>query len=345
MRAAILTGPSDLQIQNVDRPLLVPGTLVVEIIYCGVGGSDVEAFNSGQLPAPAWLGHEWVGRVIEVSSGTVGHFPGERVAGAVPPPCGTCSHCSAGLGKWCQTSLEMILGADPLASAHGAFAEQIRVDARRVVRVPEGVDDRDAALAEPASVAAHAVVRSNMALGDLVVVVGAGTIGGLLVQLARLNGAAHVVVIEPDKNRQELACDLGASAAFAPGAEAARWLAKHGHGLGGDVAFCCTGHPDALGSAVRACRLGGTVVAVGVSGDPGSLVSLPLIQREITLRASRGYDVADVQRTLELMSEDRLRVSSLVNPRTLALDDLASHLRGLGRSEMGPPKYLVSPNS
>ncbi len=319
------------------------GSLLVEIIYCGVGGSDSEAYESGLLAAPAWFGHEWVGRVLEVGPGISGHFPGERVVGAVSPPCGSCDQCRAGLGQWCKSSLEMILGADPLASPHGAFAERIRVDARRVTRIPEGVDNRDAALAEPASVAAHAVVRSNMALGDLVVVVGAGAIGCLLVQLARLNGAAHVVVVEPDPFRRELACDLGATAAFGPGPEAVQWLAKHGHCLGGDVVFSASGDPEALTSAVQAARLGGTVVAVGVSGDSGSLASADLIEREITLRASRGYGIADVHRALELMAGDRLRVSGLIQSETLGLDDLAQHFAATAKSQPGPPKHLVAP--
>lgn len=344
MRAAVLSGPKKVEVVDLDQPELVEGSLLVEITYCGVGGSDTEAYSSGVLAAPAWFGHEWVGRVIEVGPGISGHFPGERVVGAVSPPCGNCDHCQAGLGQWCKSCLEMILGADSLASGHGAFAERIRVDARRVARIPEGVDDRDAALAEPASVAAHAVVRSNMALGDLVVVVGAGTIGGLLVQLARLNGAAHVVVIEPDPFRRELACDLGATAAFSPGPDAVQWLAKHGHRLGGDVVFSCSGNPQALTSAVLAARLGGTVVGVGVSGDSGSLAAAALIEREITLRASRGYGVADVHRALELMSEDRLRVGGLIQPDTLSLDDLAVHFGAISEADLGRPKYLVGPN-
>jgi 2-desacetyl-2-hydroxyethyl bacteriochlorophyllide A dehydrogenase len=343
VRAAALAGSRLIDVVDRSEPEAVAGSLIVQVTYCGVGGSDMEAFESGFVPAPAWFGHEWVGRVVEVGPDVEGHFPGERVVGAVPASCGSCDHCRAGFGQWCELSLDMILGADPLASDHGAFAERIRVDARRVVRVPEGVDDRDAALAEPASVAAHAVVRSNMSLGDLVVVVGAGTIGGLVVQLARLNGAAHVVVVEPDPSRRELACDLGATAAFHPGADVAQWLAKHGHGLGGDVAFSCTGHPEALMSAVRASRLGGTVVAVGVSGDSGSLASAALIEREITLSASRGYGIADVHRTLDLMAEDRLRVTNLVQPGVIELDDLAAHFSENSDAELGPPKFLVSP--
>jgi (R,R)-butanediol dehydrogenase/meso-butanediol dehydrogenase/diacetyl reductase len=248
------------------------------------------------------------------------------------------------MGQWCKTSLEMILGADLMASNHGAFAERIRVDARRVVPVPEGVDDRDAALAEPASVAAHAIGRSNLSLGDIVVVVGAGTIGGLTIKFALLNGASRVLVIEPNPERRELACDLGATAAFPPGTESADWLAKHGHGLGADVAFSCSGHADALASTVQACRLGGTVVAVGVSEESGALSSRPLIEREITLMASRGYGVADVQRTLDLISDDRLRVEPMVQPGALRLDELPSHLANLG-ADPGMPKVLVAPNS
>ncbi|MEL6982857.1 MAG: alcohol dehydrogenase catalytic domain-containing protein [Actinomycetota bacterium] len=236
MRAAVLTAPQTIEIADVPEPEATPGTVVVAIDRCGISGTDLEAFRTGQLPAPAWFGHEWAGRVVEIGEGVEGRFCGERVVGAVPPPCGRCRTCRAGIGEHCEEALALIVGTHPTASATGAFAERIRVHARRLHRVPDGVDDSGAALAEPAAVAAHAVSQAQQRVGDLVVVVGAGTIGLLVAELARVAGAARVLAVDVEPLRRELACTLGAAAGLAPGPEVERWLADQGHGLGADVA-------------------------------------------------------------------------------------------------------------
>ncbi len=343
MRAVLLRGPEQIELADIEEPELVEGSVIVAIDRCGIGGSDVEAFLDGKLPAGAWFGHEWVGQVVEVGAGLPDRFVGEVVVGAVPPPCGQCRPCRAGYGSHCRLVLEMIVGADPLASKHGAFAEAIRVDARRVQRLPEGIDVNDAALSEPAAVAVHAVERSGVGLGDVVVVIGAGTIGLLVAELSRLAGAAQVGAVDPEPARRELVCDLGSDAAFAPGEGIGRWLSQTGHGLGADVVFDCSGSDEALGSAVREVRRGGTVVAVGVSSRKSPSPSAKLIEREVTLRASLGYTIADVQRALALMADDRLRVSRIYQSETVGLGEVGSVIERLAASGRAELKSLVQP--
>lgn len=326
MKAAVVRAAGQVEVVDVAEPVLRPGSLIVAIDRCAIGGSDVLAAETGVLPAPAWFGHSWSGRVIEVGPGVDGHFEGERVVGAAPPPCGSCPHCRAGHAENCDMVLEMIIGTDGLASSHGAFAEQIRVDHRRVRRTPDGIDENEAALAEPAAVAAHALARSGMSLGDLVVVIGAGTIGLLVAELARLAGAARVVAIDPAAVRRELACDMGSDAAFAATGHVVGWLERHGHGLGADVVFDCVGADQALSDAVELARHGGTVVAVGINSSSSRAVPADLVKHEITIRASLGYSTGDVQRVLELLAEDRLRVGSLIDPDIRSLDRLAPGL-------------------
>lgn len=342
MRAAVLSGPRRIEIIETSPPELVEGSVLVEIDRCGVGGPDVEAWGSGALPAPAWFGHEWVGRIVAIGPGVTGRYQGERVVGATAPPCGRCEPCAAGLGEYCRSSLSMIVGTDELASPHGAFADVIRVDARRVHRAPEGIDDDDAALAEPAAVAAHAVRRSGQRLGDLVAVVGAGTIGILVVDLARLAGASRVVAIDPEPTRRELACSLGADAAFGPGHEATRWLAEHGHGLGADVVYECAGLPGAVRSAVAAARPGAAVVLVGVATGPAEIAPADLVAKQLTMVASLGYTIRDVRRALGLMADDRLRVDALCG-RVVGFADLPAVFEELASEPSASRKVLFAP--
>lgn len=343
MRAAVLRGPSDVQVVDVPEPVVRSGSLIVHIDRCAVGGSDFLAFFADDLPAPAWFGHSWSGRVVEVGPEVEGHFAGERVVGAAPPPCGRCGHCIAGFPENCDLVLEMIVGTDALASNHGAFAERIRVDHRRVRRTPEGLDDNEAALAEPAAVAAHAVARSGTGIGDLVVVIGAGPIGLIIAELARISGAGRVVVIDSHEPRRELACDLGSDAAFASPADVGGWLERHGHGLGADVVFDCVGASGGLTDAVDLARHGGTVVAVGVRTSASRAVPADLVKQEITIRASLGYTTADVQRVLDLLAEDRLRVGPLIDPEVRGLNDLHRILATEG--ERSDRAILISPSS
>jgi (R,R)-butanediol dehydrogenase/meso-butanediol dehydrogenase/diacetyl reductase len=339
---ARLTGPQRIEIADVPEPELLPGTVIVAIDRCGIGGSDIEAFSTGAVPAPAWFGHEWAGRVVAVGPGCVGRFEGERVVGAVPPPCGTCPPCRSGLVDACETVLAMIVGTHRTASPHGAFAERIRADARRVYRVPDGVEQSNAALAEPAAVAAHAVSRAEQKLGDLVAVIGAGTVGLLVAELARLGGAARVVAVDIEHGRRELACRLGADAAFAPGGELLRWLGEQGHGLGADVVYECAGRSEAVALSVQAVRPSGTVVVVGMSGKSGSVATSQLLERQLTLRASLGYTVTDVHRALDLMADDRFRVSA-IHERLVGFDELASAFASLSTDSSARRKVLFSP--
>ena len=368
MKAVVLSGQSQVEVVEVEEPTVLEGSVIVEIDRCGIGGSDLTSYLRGSVPSPAWFGHEWSGRIVEI--GPPGDLPeindrfvGERVVGSAPPACGRCRNCRAGFADQCDVVLEMIVGADPRADRVGGFAERIRVDARRVARVPEGIDQSDAALAEPASVAAQAVARSGVGLGDLVVVMGAGTIGLLVSELARLAGAGRVVAMDPDENRRELACDLGANAAFPiavdHGSDATDavndWLARTGHGLGADVVFDCAGSISSLLDCVRVVRRGGTAVAVGVAprsanmasaadiGETTTVSPRAIIDRQITLLASQGYTVRDVRRVLGLMAEDHLRVAPIYDPEPIGLAQVGEAMADLTASRWGRLKPLVQP--
>ncbi len=342
MRTAILTGPRRIDIVDVAEPEPVDGSCIVAIERCGIGGPDLVAWSSGELPAPAWFGHEWAGRVVAVGPRCPDRFVGERVVGAVPPPCGSCRPCRAGIDTTCRLVLSMILGTDELADGHGAFAERIRVDCRRIHRLPEGIDFSDGALAEPGAVAAHAVRRARPSLGDVVVVVGAGAVGLLVAELARLAGASRLAVLELNSDRRELACLLGADAAFGSADDLQRWLSAQGHGLGADVVFECAGGQGAADAGIEATRTGGVLVLVGTASDGAALPVATLVAREVTVRASLGYTVADVHRALDLMADDRFRVSDL-HDGPIGFAQLDQAFQDLAREPGPKPKVLFSP--
>jgi (R,R)-butanediol dehydrogenase/meso-butanediol dehydrogenase/diacetyl reductase len=235
---------------------------------------------------------------------------------------------------------------DPLAADHGGFATHAVADARRLVPVAEAIDIRSAALIEPASVAVHAVRRSGLGIGDVVVVVGAGTVGLLTAEIARIGGAAHVVSIDTAVARRELACDLGSDAAFAAVDDSVRsWLDVHTGGLGADIVFVCVDTVEAISSGIGLVGSGGSIVAVGVGDRIDNLSITSLLVREADFRVSLGYSADDISRVQALMRQDRLRVRPLIQtPDVRGLANLAAAFAADQDRRPGPPKVLVRPN-
>ena len=341
MRVAQLIGPRSLEILSGPDPTARPGQVVVEIAYCGIGGSDRSAWVTGEAASPAWFGHEWTGRIVELGPDVSNRFVGQRVVAAVGSSCGQCRPCAFGVPTHCERVLEQIVGLDPLAALHGGFATHTLADARRLVPVGEAIDSRDAVLTEPAAVAAHAIRRSGFMVGDVVVVLGTGTIGLLTAELARIGGAAAVVSVDHASARRELACDLGADAAFAGVNEGLNaWLNDHTSGLGADVVFVCVDAAEAIAGGLGLVRPGGVIVAVGVGNQIENLSVTALLRREADFRVSLGYKIDDVRRVQQLMGADQLRVRPLLQSADIPLDQLADALNDENQSS-GPPKAVV----
>lgn len=345
MRYARLNGPREIEIVERPDPAPGPGQVVVQIDVCGIGGSDRTAFARGSVESPGWFGHEWTGRVVAIGSGVVGHFEGERVVAGVSAACGRCGPCGVGRTDQCRTVLEQIVGVGLHAPDHGGFATHALVDPARLVPLREGIEIRDAALIEPSAVAAHAVGRAGLGLGDVVVIVGAGTIGLLVAELARVSGAASVLAVDPSASRRELACDLGADAAFSRVDDGvAHWLGDTTQGLGADAVFVCVDTADAIAEGISLVSAGGSVVAVGVGNRIDNLSITSLLSREADFRVSLGYSRDDIRRIQSLMQQDRLRVRPLIRkPLVEGLDGLSASFANDDPDRSGPPKVLVQP--
>ena len=184
-------------------PAVTPGRVVVDIRFCGICGTDLDAWKSGEPYNPAICGHEWTGVARAVPRGVTHLKEGDRVGIGIAPGCGRCAACLRGDAAHCLTAFEGVLGLGPLAAQHGGFAPAIAVDASRVFPVRAGVGEVDAALLEPATVALHGVRRTGLRAGDGVLLLGAGPIGLLTLQCALACGAGAVAVVEPHAARRE----------------------------------------------------------------------------------------------------------------------------------------------
>jgi (R,R)-butanediol dehydrogenase/meso-butanediol dehydrogenase/diacetyl reductase len=322
MRVGLVTGLRQIEIREFPEPTPAPESAVVQIAYCGICGTDLHAYSSGDPYNPAICGHEWMGTVSAVGS-DVGHVKeGDRVGIGVPPACGQCAECRAGDGAHCAQVMIEMTGRGPLAPEHGGFASAIRVGAGRLYGVNDALSDIQAASLEPATVALHAVRRTPMRLGDTAVVLGAGPIGLLVMQCARAAGAGIVVVVEPDASRAKLASQLGASIVVDPRNEDVKACVTAACGpAGADVVFECAGIPATIDQSAELVRRGGMVSLVGFATVPAEISPRTWLAKEVSLVASLGTLHEEFEMTMQLVADGRVKLEPL-HTDTVGLDDL-----------------------
>lgn len=344
MQVGLVTGLERIELRDMPEPLPAPGKAVVEIGLCGICGTDLHAFQSGAPYPPAICGHEWAGSVSALGEGVTHLREGDRVGIGVSAPCGACPECQVGDAAHCTQVLLGMLGMNALAALHGGFARAIAVEAARLYPVHPALSDEDAAMLEPATVAVHALRRTPLRLGEPVAVLGAGPIGLLVLQCARIAGAGSVVVIEPDPERARLAAELGATVVIEPGADVEERVKQECGAAGPAVVFECAGVPSTIDQSVTLVRRGGVVSLVGVATVPAEISPISWLSREVRLVASLGYLRDEFEATMQLVADGRLRLAPL-HTDTVGLGELDSAFRRLLSHESGVPaiKVLVDP--
>lgn len=268
MNALVLHAVGDARFERIPRPQPTSGEVLVRIAFCGVCGSDIpRTFVKGTYRFPTVCGHEFSGVIESLGPAVEGYKPGERVVVFPLLWCGNCPACER--GDFVQCSDYDYFGS----RRDGGFAEYLTAPTRNLVRVPQGVSLEAASMTEPAAVALHAVKRAGGSLvGESVVVFGAGPIGLMTAQWARMMGARQVILFDLVAEKLALAKKLGFALAMDPRdgdpLERVRQLTD---GQGAEVCIEAAGVPVTLTSAIDAARVGGRVV---ILGNPSADVTL-----------------------------------------------------------------------
>lgn len=341
MRVALITGLRRVEMVEVPEPEPAEGGVVVDVAACGVCGTDLHAFRSGDPYNPAVCGHEWAGTLSAVGAGVTGLREGDRVVVGVPPACGRCGACRAGQPVMCEQVHQVAVGRDERAPRHGGFAPRIAVDAGRVVVADPTLSDIQAAQVEPLTVSLHAVRRSLVHLGDTIVVQGGGSIGLLTLQVARAAGAGNVIVVEPDDSRRALALSLGADRAVTP-EEAADAVAEASGGRGADVVYECVGRPESIQTAVDRARRGGSVCIIGLAHGDALISPRSWLIKEITVTAVLAYCHEEFAMAMGLLADGRVCVEP-IHTGTVGLGGLQAAMEDITGGHSRQVKVLVDP--
>jgi len=287
--------------------------VLIQVEACGICGSDVHGYDgsSGRRIPPVVMGHEAAGTIAALGSAVSGFGKGDRVTFDSTIYCGKCLNCRRGDVNLCDHRQVLGVSCNEYRRA-GAFAEYVAVPARVVYRLPDSVSFAAASMLEAVAVAMHAVSLATIAPDSSALVVGAGTIGLLVLQALRAAGCNRVFITDIDASRLKLAAELGANEVIlADSAPLAKLMALTG-GTGVDVAVEAVGNTDAIGVAIKSVRKGGTVVLVGnVSPE----ITLPLqlvVTRQIRLQGSCA-SAGEYPRAIELMAKGSMRVKPLIS--------------------------------
>ena len=341
IRSAYVDGPSSVVVREEYATDAGPGEVVVDVSLCGICGTDTSHYRSG-ASRPAIFGHEWVGIVRAVGDRVRSLEPGDRVIQAVPAPCGECAYCDAGLAEECQTVIDVASGKGPSPASRGGFSRSVVVAADRLLQVPDTLPDEAAALVEPAAVVTHALLRCPPRPGGTVVVQGAGPIGVLAGQVARILGAATIVVVEPAEERRELALRLGADVALSPVEVSSGALQSHLGELGADLAIECTGVPALFDTAAGFVRRGGSLLSLGYPHSPSEVEVGGWMRKQLSISTSIAYQRRDFVVAMEYIAQGRIDVLPL-HTGTVSLDDLDRVMREMADGASAHVKALVDP--
>lgn len=296
MTAVVCHGPKDYRLERIARPVAGANELVIRIGACGICASDRKCWsgagmfwNDPWVKAPVVAGHEFFGFVEELGPGAAERFSvaeGDMVIAEQIVPCGKCRYCQSGSYWMCEK--HDIFGFQREV-ADGGLAEYMRFPANaRVHKIPARMPMADAAIIEPLACAIHTVNRGDIQLDDVVVIAGAGPLGLMMTQVARLKTPKKLIVVDPVDERLELARGFGADLAINPKSEdAARLVKDLTAGYGCDVYIEATGAPAGVTQGLQMIRKLGRFVEFSVFGhDTTADWSIIGDRKELDVRGS-----------------------------------------------------------
>jgi L-iditol 2-dehydrogenase len=317
MKAAVFHGVGVIRLQDIPRPIPGAREALLRIGSVGICGTDLRIFATGHHRIPAGtarvLGHEVAGEIVEVGQDVSGLFLGMRVAVAPNMGCGVCPPCVAGWTNLCPNYTAFGVSLD------GGFAEYMLITEEairqgNVVEIPAGIPDHIAALAEPLSCCINGQEALHIGLGDVVLVIGAGPIGLMHLQLAKISGARQVIVSDSLDQRLEQAAAHGADILVNPQKDDLATAVLQGV----DAIIIAAPSPDAQEQALELASPRGRInLFGGLPGDrPFIRFNSNLVHyKQLVVTGTTGSNMRHFRAAMDLIASGRVQLESLSGAR------------------------------
>lgn len=313
MRAAVLVAPGRFKIEDRPMPSPGPGEVLIKVARVGICGTDLHIFNGHYAldSLPMIPGHEFTGTIAAAGPGVTGLRLGGKAVVDMNIGCGQCYWCRRNEILNCPAMQQLGITMD------GAFAEYIVVPARLVIPAPDDIPFEVLALTEPLACVVRAARKAQITFGQSVLVMGAGPVGNLHVQLLRTIGAAPIIVTDLSKDRVTMALDCGADIGVTDPAQLQKTVMDATGGRGADVVIESVGNPALYRTAMRLMRKGGHLAAFGLTG-PDETLELPILDtilHENSVKGSVAGMGQDMHDALTLLVHGRIRTAPFTQAR------------------------------
>jgi L-iditol 2-dehydrogenase len=320
MKAMRYYAPQDIRLEEVKIPKIGPDEILVKVKAALTCGTDVKMYKRDYplVKPPLIFGHEFAGIISDVGSNITQFKNDQRVVAASSAPCNICYFCKIGKPNLCEHLSETLIGF----SLDGAYAEYIRIPApivkQNTYELPDHVTFEEAALLEPLACVVNGNDVANIKIGDTVVVIGAGPIGLMQIQLAKIKGATNVICIDLKDERLKIASELGADVTINSSKEdQVNRVKELTNGLGADVVIEAVGLPKTWELAVDITRKAGTTVFFG-GCPPGAKITLDA-QRihygDLTIKGIFHHTPLSVKRAYKLIIKGSFKGRPLITDK------------------------------
>ena len=330
MESVVINKPKEIVVLEKDVPVPAAGEVLIQVMASGICGTDVHIYRGEYLgDYPVIPGHEFSGVVFSTGNQVTRFHAGDRVAVEPNIACDNCSHCLNNRQNFCLNW--QAIGV----TLPGGMEQYVTAPEKAVFGIGD-LPFEQAAFMEPLSCVVHGIEGANIKLADKVAILGAGPIGDLILQVARLQGAEHITMLENNPGRAELAKQLGADQVVD--------LMENLKANTYDVVIDATGEIQVMNRAIDFARHGGTVLLFGVppSGANIEIEGFKIFRKGITLLSSY-TSVRNSFQAVSLLQSGQVQVKSLISHR-LALKELPMALEMIERHDPAVKKVIILPN-
>lgn len=325
MKAVILSGPNDFRAGQYPKPKIGDDDLLLQIRKAAICGTDIRILEGRKTKGvryPSVIGHEMCGIVHSVGRNVRCFEVGDKVSVANVIPCHSCSSCLNGRENACLNRKAIGYEFD------GGFAEyvlipEIALAGGNLIKLPDHVSFEEGALIEPLACCIRGLKNAGTGFNDTVLIVGAGPIGLMHLELSKIVGGSKVIISEPIASRREKALKLGASLAVDPvKRDLHEIVMKETNGLGVDVIIVAIGAPQVVNPVLGLCKRGGTVnLFAGFTGKGECAIEANLIHyNEINVNGSTAYKLADYLEGADMVINKRVNLREIVT-HTFPIDE------------------------